>query len=282
VRRAIDLLGIRPARGRQVLLKPNFNSADPAPGSTHEDTLRALLAALADMGATGITIADRSGAGDTPRVMREKGVPALAREFGAETLPLETLPDDAWEMVARGDFHWPRGFLVPKMLLDAECVVQTCNLKTHRHGGHFTLSLKNTVGFVAKNHGGKNYMNDLHTEPYQRRMIAEANVTYTPALIVLDGVTAFVKGGPDTGTLADTGVVLAGTDRVAIDAVGVAILRMFGTTAEVTRGTVFQQEQIARAVELRLGVDDPARVDLVTADAESAAYAERVRAILTG
>ena len=41
-------------------------------------------------------------------------------------------------------------------------------------------------------------------------------------------------------------MVLAGTDRVALDAVGVAILRMFGTTREVSRGRVFEQEQIAR------------------------------------
>ena len=35
VRRALALHGINPVRGNRVLLKPNFNSADPAPGSTH-------------------------------------------------------------------------------------------------------------------------------------------------------------------------------------------------------------------------------------------------------
>lgn len=282
VRRAIELLGVQPALGRHVLLKPNFNSADPAPGSTHADTLRTMLAALTDMGAIGLTVADRSGGGDTASVMRDLGVAELARSFGAETVALDEVPDADWEKIEHDGCHWPRGFYVPKLLLDAECVVQTCNLKTHRHGGHFTLSLKNSIGLVAKHHGGHNYMNDLHTEPDQRRMIAEANVAYTTALIVVDGVQAFIKGGPDTGTLADTGVILAGTDRVAVDAVGVAILRLFGTTAEVARGTVFEQEQIARAVELGLGVDDGARIEVVTADAESNAYAERVRAILAG
>ena len=51
------------------------------------------------------------------------------------------------------------------------------------------------------------------------------------------------------------GVILAGTDRIAVDAVGVAILRHFGTTPEVSRGTIFEQEQIARAVELGLGIE---------------------------
>ncbi|MDF1512279.1 MAG: twin-arginine translocation signal domain-containing protein, partial [Anaerolineae bacterium] len=42
VRRALDLLGINPVAGKTVLLKPNFNSADPTPGSTHDDVLRTL------------------------------------------------------------------------------------------------------------------------------------------------------------------------------------------------------------------------------------------------
>lgn len=60
---------------------------------------------------------------------------------------------------------------------------------------------------------------------------------------------------------------------MALDAVGVAILRHFGTTAEVSAGPVFGQEQIARAVELGLGVSGPAGIELVTGDDESAAFA---------
>jgi len=160
--------------------------------------------------------------------------------------------------------------------------VQTCNLKTHRYGGHFTLSLKNSVGFAAKRTraGGYDYMSELHSSPYQRQMIAEINTAYAPALIVMDGVEAFVNGGPDRGKKVQAQVVLAGTDRVAMDALGVAILRLFGTTREVSRGKIFEQEQIARAVELGLGVDSPAKIELVTGDADSEAYATRIRGVL--
>ena len=41
-----------------------------------------------------------------------------------------------------------------------------------------------------------------------------------------------------------------------------------------------QQEQIARAVELGLGVDSPDKIELVTDDPESAAYAEEIQQIL--
>ncbi len=282
VRRALALLGTNPASGKRVLLKPNFNSADPTPGSTHPDVLRTLVTALYDMGAQTITVGDRSGMGDTKAVMRRLGVYDMAAELGFGVVQFDALEESAYAFIQSGDLHWSRGFAVPKMLLEAECVVQTCCLKTHRYGGHFTLSLKNSVGLVAKTvpGSGYNYMTELHNSPYQRLMIAEINIAYSPALIVLDGVEAFVDGGPDRGTKVQSQVVLAGTDRVAIDAVGVAILRLLGTTPEVSRGRIFEQEQIARAVELGLGVSDPMQITFLTDDAESAAYADRIKAVL--
>ena len=85
---------------------------------------------------------------------------------------------------------------------------------------------------------------------------------------------------PDRGTQVEAQVILAGTDRVAVDAVGVAVLRYFGTTPAVSQGAIFQQEQIVRAVELGLGVDGPEKVELITADPESTAYAEEIQQIL--
>jgi uncharacterized protein (DUF362 family) len=290
VRRALNLLGINPVQpaldgrpgGKRVLLKPNFNSAHPTPGSTHNDTLRVLTEELWHMGAQAITVADRSGMGDTRDVMQRKGVFTLAQELGAEVLVLDDLGREDWVIVQPPNGHWQRGFPFARPCLEADAVVQTCCLKTHRFGGHFTLSLKNSVGLVAKYVPGDtyNYMNELHNSPHQRRMIAEINVAYTPALIVMDGVEAFVTGGPESGKRVWSEVVLASTDRVAIDAVGVAILRHFGTTSEVSRGLIFQQEQIARAVELGLGVDGPQKIQLLTDDPESAAYAAQIRQVL--
>jgi uncharacterized protein (DUF362 family) len=284
VARAVELLGLGGFEGRDLFVKPNFNSADKPPGSTHEDTLAALLKKLASMGAGPLTVGDRSGMGDTREVMERKGVFRLAREFGARVVVFDELRADDWEPIELPDMHWQRGFALPRMVRKAGGVVQTCCLKTHRYGGHFTLSLKNSVGLAAKRIPGDSYdfMRELHSSPHQRLMIAEINAAYRPELIVLDGVEAFVTGGPDTGKLVKAGVVLAGTDRVAVDAVGVALLRHFGTTPEVSRGAIFEQEQLARAVQLGLGVAGPRQIDLVTADAESAAYAKQIRAILDG
>jgi uncharacterized protein (DUF362 family) len=282
VRRSMDLLEFGPVKGKSIFLKPNFNSHHENPGSTHDDTLAALVKRLQAGRADRVTVGDRSGMGDTAGVMRRKGVFRMADELGFETVVFDELDQEGWELLRPEGSHWNAGFAIARPALDADGVIQTCCLKTHRYGGHFTMSLKNSVGLAAKRVPGEsyNYMRELHSSPDQRRMIAEINLAYSPDLVVLDGVEAFVDGGPDKGKKVDAEVVLAGTDRVALDAVGVAILRHFGTTPEVSEGRVFEQEQLARAVELGLGVDSPEKIELVTDDPASREYAGRIREVL--
>jgi uncharacterized protein (DUF362 family) len=284
VARAIDLLELKRFAGKDLFVKPNFNSADATPGSTHVDTLSSLLRKLKAMGAGPLTVGDRSGMGNTRQVMETKDAFRLGSELGAKVVVLDELPADDWEVIRQPESHWQQGFALPRMVRGAGGIVTTCCLKTHRYGGHFTLSLKNSVGLAAKFVPGQpyNYMRELHSSPNQRRMIAEINGAYRPDLIVLDGIQAFVNGGPDQGKLVDSNVILASTDRVALDAVGVALLRHFGTTPEVSQGSIFDQEQIARAVQLQIGVANARQVELVTGDRESAEYAKPIRALLDG
>lgn len=283
VRRALGLLGMDFVSGKHVLLKPNFNSADPPPASTHPETLRALIESLQGMGAAGITVADRSGMGDTRRVMERLGIYDLAEELGFDTLILDELRQEQdWALIRTEGDHWRNGFPIPRRLVEAEAIVQTCCLKPHRFGGHFTLSLKNSVGLVGKHlgDGGYNYMSELHGSPFQRLMIAEVNAVYNPDLVVLDGVEAFIDEGPERGRKVQGDVILAGTDRVAIDATGLAILRSLGYSGIAAQGPIFAQDQIARAVELGLGIDGPEKIEILTNDLDSAAYAARIRELM--
>ncbi len=271
IRKAVALLGDVnwPFDGAHVVLKPNFNSDDPFPGSTHNDTLRALVGLLRELGSSHITIADRSGGSwVTEEVLAEKGIPQLAEKLGVELVATDAEPPEAWERLEVPDGHWKRGVEVPKLFLEADAIVQSCCLKTHRFGGHFTMSLKNAVGVIAKDSvfDGYGYMSEMHGSPHIREMIAEINQLYTPDLIVMDAIDAFVRGGPATGALEHPGLILASTDRIAIDAVGVAILRTYETTPEVAEGRIFDLDQIRRAAELGIGVDSPDRIELVAAD----------------
>jgi uncharacterized protein (DUF362 family) len=111
-------------------------------------------------------------------------------------------------------------------------------------------------------------------------MIAEINEPFKPQLVVLDGVEAFVDGGPATGKRAKGEVFLTATDRVAIDAVGVAVLKLLGSNESIMKPKIFEQEQIARAVELGLGATSAAEVEVTAADENSIDLRDRAVAIL--
>lgn len=272
----IDLLGINPVVGKDVLLKPNFNTADPYPASTHNDTLIHLILHLKKLGAKSITIGERSGPPDTADVMKEKGIYDLCSKLDVGLINFEELPPEEWVRVKPEESHWRSGFDVAKPVLDSDCIVTTCCLKTHRYGGVFTMSLKLAVGITHKRN-----MKELHTSFFDmRKMIAEINQVYEPSLILLDGIETFVDGGPAKGTRKSGNVLLAGTDRIAIDAVGLSILKELGSNRKIMSKLIFEQEQISRAVELGLGVTRPEQIEIVTGDAKSERYADRLREIL--
>jgi uncharacterized protein (DUF362 family) len=278
----LNKIGLGDYSGKQVALKANYNSADPFPASTHLDTLRAIVENLKGAGASGITLAERSGMGDTEQVLEQMGVLALSRELGFKAVVLNNVGKEDWLKVERGGTHWARGFYMAKVFHDADKVVQTCCIKTHRFGGHFTLSMKNSVGLVAKKVPGGlyDYMWELHTSPYQRQMIAEINSNYNVDFVLMDGIKAFTTGGPDKGTLVEPNLLLASRDRVAIDAVGVAILKMYGAKGKVGEADIFEQAQLHRAAELGFGVKSAAEIQLTPLNDESKVEAERIERVL--
>jgi uncharacterized protein (DUF362 family) len=265
--------------GTEIVLKANYNSADLPPASTHIDTLDELCTTILAEKPKKLTLAERSGIGNTRTVLEKRGVIELAKERGFSVVVLDELDRTGWREIQSPGLHWSRGFFIASIFAQADRVVQTCCLKTHRFGGHFTLSLKNSVGLIAKRVQGVNYdfMGELHSSPHQRLMIAEINKFYRTDLIVMDAVDGFSTGGPDKGKLIHPGVMIAGSDRVAIDAVGVALLRSYGTMRDVTEGRIFEQEQIARAAELGIGVASAAEIHLVPIDTGAELIAARVQ-----
>ena len=275
IKQAVGLLDLPPMKGKRIFLKPNFNTADPFPAGTHNDTLTALIREIKSRDAATITLGERSGPPPTQKVLEEKGIFALSKELGFEVVNFEDLAEADWKTLNPPGNHWPNGFLVPRPLAEAEYMVATCCLKTHQYGGVFTMSLKLAVGATPKK-----LMRDLHSSPHQRLMIAEINTAFAPKLIVMDGLEAFVDGGPSTGRKVAADVIIAGTDRVAVDAVGVAVLKELGSNDAIMGRKIFEQEQIMRAAELGLGISLPREVELTASDETSSLYAEKLKTIL--
>jgi len=274
VRRALSLLNPMGMAGKQVMVKPNFNTADPAPAGTHNDTLAQIVTEFRERDAREVIVGESSFP-PTDQVMEEKGVLDLANDMAFGVVNYDAIADNEWVHFQPSGTHWPDGFHLPRHVVEAEYNVSTCCLKTHQHGGVFTMSMKLSVGLTPKP-----IRRTMHRSPDMRRMIAELNQGYTPDLIVMDGILAFTDGGPSSGELKEGNVMVAGTDRVAVDAVGVAILKELGSNSAIMDTPIFRQEQMARAVDVGLGVTGPDQIRLISDAVEGEAYARRIQGIL--
>jgi uncharacterized protein (DUF362 family) len=271
----VRLLNPRDIKGKRVVLKPNFNTADEPPGSTHNDTLAQIVTELHERGARSISLGE-SSARVTREVMEKKGIFDMGRDLRFDIVDYEQIPDNEWVKFGPDGTHWPEGFHLPRHITQAEYVVITPCVKTHRPLGVFTMSLKLAMGLTPKP-----IRRSAHQSPDGRRMLAELNIGYKPNLIVMDGVAAFTDGGPGTGELKAGNVFIGGDDRIAVDAVGLALLKSLGANEAIMSRGIFEQEQMARAVELKLGISGPDAIEIVTPpDAESRAVADTLRAIL--
>lgn len=282
VKTSITTLGLNPVNNKAVLIKPNFNTADPTPGSTHNDTLMALVDEIWNMGAKSVSLGERSYP-LTRNVMAEKGILPLLKQRDVHVIDFDDLDQKDWVEFKPKNSHWENGFRIARPILETECLISTCCLKTHQFGGVFTLSLKLHVGVVPTNRHGYHYMDELHQSYYQQEMIAEINQPFSPDIIVLDGIDAFTDGGPMTGKRAKGNIFLASTDRVATDAVGVAVLKTLGSNSAIMKPKIFDQRQIARASDLGIGVSSPSEIEIIPADPESEAFKTEVDyALLSG
>ena len=277
VKDVLSLLSFASPKGKAVFLKPNFNTADPAPGSTHNDTLRQIILELKERGAATITLGESSGPPQTKKVLEDKGIPAMSHELGFDIVNFEDLAEDGWTTFNPPGNHWSNGFSIPRAAAEAKYAVATCCLKTHGFGGHFSMSMKLAVGLTPKS-----IRRELHSkrDTDMRKMIAELNLGYRPNFILMDGVEAFVDGGPSQGKKVEAGVMIGGTDRIAVDAVGVAVLKELGSNATIMGRKIFEQDQIQRAVELGFGIRGPEQIEIAAPDDAGRAYADKIRALL--
>ena len=275
VNATLQALESNPIRGKNVLIKPNFNTADPTPGSTHNDTLISLVDEVWVMGAKSISLGERSYP-PTSEVMKKKGILPLLEQRDVKIVDFDALSERDWVEFKPKETHWSNGFRIARPILEAEFLISTCCLKTHQFGGVFTMSLKLHVGVVPTYRHGFPYMSELHGSRNQEEMIAEINEPFAPDLVVLDGIDAFVDGGPAMGKRAKGDVFLASTDRVAIDAAGLALLKVLGSNRAIMERKIFQQRQIMRAVELGLGASSVSEIDLVPVDRDSKEFCAQV------
>jgi uncharacterized protein (DUF362 family) len=248
ISRAVNLIGGFERfinRGEVVLLKPNFNTADPFPASTDPDFLKAVVELVYDFGAKIVMIGESSTMSlNTRKVMEKLGIFELEK---MEKSPrIYVFEEREWVKKEIKNGRYLKNVLVTEFLDRADKIVLLPCLKTHSYA-QFTGSLKLAVGFLKPIQRVK-----LHLGHLQEK-VAELNTLFKADLIIMDARKCFIKGGPARGELREPNLILASDDRIAIDVEGIKIIQSFKGNS-LKNIDPWQLPQIKRAVELGIGV----------------------------
>lgn len=242
------------APGDEILLKPNYNTADPPPGSSDPRFIRALVELLYDHGARRVVVGESSMLVlSTQRTLDKAGLVEEVTAAGGEVMVF-----DRWETRDTGG-HYLRRVGFARAVLEAPKLIYATCLKTHFQA-EFTISLKIAVAMMRPRERVA-----LHLRHLQEK-IADLNLLVAPDLIVTDARRVFIAGGPSSGTVREPGLILASGDRVALDAEGVRIIQSYPGNSLAGRDP-WQLTQIRRAAELGLGARGPG--DYVVVDAKT-------------
>lgn len=203
-----------PVRGKTVLLKANFVSADPENViNTHPAVVAAARESFLRLGASKVTVADGPALErDTEAVLESMRLRDFIGPLQNNFVDLNT---DAVRRVALHTHATTlKEICFPETVLSADFVVSMPKLKTHHWAG-VTLSLKNMFGVVP----GSCYgwpKNILHWAGISRAIL-DINSTVRPDFAIVDGIIGMEGNGPIEGNPKPCGVLVLGEDPVAVD-----------------------------------------------------------------
>jgi uncharacterized protein (DUF362 family) len=263
VRTAVLLAsGLKIKKNSTVLIRPNANTADYPPGSTNPEVLKGAIRAVKEYDPAKIIVAEKSMTTlDTLRVMKHLGLYQAAESEGVDEIL--SFDDLEWKKV-RPDkaSSWPQGFSVPDIFDEIDYAIALPIVKTH-WTALFTMGLKSQIS-ITSNGDRRQLPHGQNNDELFGNMIAEANLVYKPDFYISDATKCFVTDGPNIGTLREPGLVIATSDVIANDVVGLALLKTLGTIDEIQNRSVWEQPQIRRAVELGLGVKSRSDIQIIS------------------
>jgi uncharacterized protein (DUF362 family) len=198
-------------RGKRVLLKPNLVEFDPA-GSINTDVavLAAAVELFESLGAADVRIGEGPGhRRDTLGLAEQARYRGLVPKFEGRFIDLNLDDVAAVSGFCGSDIHLSRS------ALGADLVVSIPKMKTHHWVGA-TLSMKNFFGVVPGAVYGwpKNW---LHYVGINRAIPALQRI-FRKTFAIVDGIVGMEGNGPIQGTAKHSGVIVMGSDLVAVDA----------------------------------------------------------------
>ncbi|MGM0438901.1 MAG: DUF362 domain-containing protein [Patescibacteria group bacterium] len=201
-----------------VLIKPNFNTADKFPASTDKEFLFSVVNALEERDLDKIYIGDSSTFyKSSEKVIRRKQLADLNSKDNVEVVNFDQL-ERVTKQIPGGKYL--KKASIPKLVDEVDNLIYLPCMKTHFHA-EYTGAIKLSVGFMPSFEKARFHIRNL------QKKIVEMNQLLSPDLIIMDGRKCFIKGGPVHGTIEVPNILLASTDRIAIDLEAVKTIKSY-------------------------------------------------------
>ncbi|MEM3554127.1 MAG: DUF362 domain-containing protein [Candidatus Bathyarchaeia archaeon] len=205
---------------KSILIKPNYITAQhPSTGVTTDGrVVEGVVKFLKEHGKNNIVIGEGSGWADTFEAFKVAGIDKISEKWKVKLVDLNK---DIFVEVYPPNPITLKKVKVAKTALES-VIISVPKLKLHRLAT-VTLGIKNMMGALASK--GSMHNGRLHAN------IADLASVLKPSLTVIDGIIAG-EGHETSGNPVKMDLVIAGTDPVAVDAVGAAVMGISPTEVE--------------------------------------------------
>jgi uncharacterized protein (DUF362 family) len=204
-----------PIKDKTVLLKPNLVGLDPGGViNTHPAVIAAARESFLRLGASQVFIGDGPAMDrDTEAIVESIRLREYAGPLAGTFVDLNV--DDVERVPLKTHASRLKELYLPKTALGVDFLVSMPKLKTHHWAG-VTLSLKNMFGIVPGGCYGWP-KNVLHWAGIDRAIL-DINAAARPDFAIVDGIVGMEGNGPIQGVPKACGVLVFGSDPVAVDA----------------------------------------------------------------
>ena len=231
---------VRP--GRRVFLKVNLvtNASRDDGICTDPEVVRAVIEEVLARGATPI-VGDNPAVASTKSVLKSSGIGAVVESFGLEVPDLSETATLRCDRAERFN-----AFEVSRAILDADVLINLPKLKTHSLT-YMSMAMKNLFGLIPGTRKARWHVRAPHADlmatlfaDLYSGVVDHFTAPGRGLIHLCDGVIALEGDGPGHGGKARfLGAILASSDGVALDRVGVDIagldFKRLSTLRQATR-----------------------------------------------
>ncbi len=216
-REAIARLGGMKAfvgKGDKVVIKPNigWDRTPEMAACTNPEVVKTLVELVLDAGAKKAVVIDNT-TNEAKRCYVRSGIQDAVKQAGGDMLFVADYR--VKKMALKGE--WIKEWEIVVDVVEADKIINVPIAK-HHSLCRLTLGMKNWLGATA---GARNQFHQSLD-----RSVVDLAAFFKPRLTVLDAYRILVRNGPQGGRLSDTELrkmVIAGTDPVAVDALGASL-----------------------------------------------------------